>query len=142
MAETDAPSDPEERTRRYARFVVERYASVRSVDAFGKEVPTVVWLAPYAGRLLLWVAASSPLIRRIQGHAHVTVAPCDEAARLLADPATATARVMFPEEFPTVTVALRAKYGWRFSVLRAAGAVGRLLFIRPKGYVGVELTLW
>jgi PPOX class probable F420-dependent enzyme len=140
-ATTQALDDDQLRTLRYARLGVESHASLVTLDSLGRPLPEIVWIAPYAGRLLLWVPAGSGLTRRITAEHEAQVAPCNEHGRLLDDPAPVAARVVFPQEYPTVIAAMTSKYGWRFRVARLLGLVGRALLIRPRGHVGIELTL-
>lgn len=134
-------SSPEQRTLRYARFSLEQTASIFTVRPTGTVVPTPLWVAPYAGQLLTWTHSRDNLLERIHHHPNVQLAPCDGRGRLLADPVPVTGRVLLPEELPTVEVAMRAKYGWRFRGARWSAALARALLLRPGHPVGIELTL-
>lgn len=138
---TSTQTSHQDRTDRYARLIVSKYASIVTTDSTGKEVPSVVWAAPYAGRVHIWVSASSAIAARIAHSPTVEIAPCDDQGHLLADASHAHARILFPEETPTVIAAMSAKYRWRFRFVRFGAFLGRVLFIHPRGHVGIEITL-
>jgi uncharacterized protein len=127
------------RTQQYALFIVQSHASLITVNSTNREVPSVVWIAPYAGRLLVLAGANSLTVQRIRSNPRAQIAPCNEQGHLVADPIPVTARIMFPEEFPIVPAAMRKKYGWRFWLVNAVSSLVRPLPFGKR--VGIELTL-
>lgn len=133
-------ADPDLVTR-YANLASQPHASLISHASSGAQVPTVVRIAPYAGRFVAQMPITSGKIERIAHNPEVLLAPCENNGRLLSDPIPAVARLMAPEELVVVQVALTAKYGWWFRALAVAYSAGRLLRFDRARHVGVELTL-
>jgi PPOX class probable F420-dependent enzyme len=119
----------------------EPYLSLTTYRRSGVPVPTPVWAAPDGSTLVVWTGANSGKVKRLRHTPRVAVAPCDRKGRLLGDPTPATARILGPADMPRVKAAMRAKYGWQFSVSAFGTTVGRLLRIAPHGQVGIEVTL-
>ena len=119
----------------------ESFVSVTTYRRSGKPVPTPVWIAADRGTLLVWTGAESGKVKRLRHTARITIAPCDRQGRLLGDPVPAHARIMARNEMRRVNAAMIAKYGIQFRLSRFGARIGRLVGIKRRGQIGLEITL-
>lgn len=101
------------------------YMKLTTFRKSGVGVPTPVWFAQAGATLYITTTAQAGKVKRIRANPHVLIAPCDARGVASGPDREAQARVLAPEEFARATEALRAKYGFRYSLIRLFGRVAR-----------------
>lgn len=116
------------------------HLSLMTYRESGVLVPTILWLAPYSGRLVGFVGEQSSTAQRIVEGLVGQLAPCDTHGNLLSDPLAVRVRVMTAAETPVVREALYEKYRWLYRLSAIKGRLERVLRIRIDNPIGVEIT--
>jgi PPOX class probable F420-dependent enzyme len=104
------------------------YVSLTTRRRNGTPVPTPVWCAEDDGELLVWTREDSGKVKRLRNDPAVTLTPCDVRGRRQEDavPVAGVARLLEDDAgLRRVRRALTRKYGWRFRLLDAGGALVR-----------------
>jgi len=127
----------------FAVFAGHKYLNLETFKRNGDGVKTPVWfavdpandLATDAARLYAYTTGDSGKVKRIRNNAHVRIAPCDMAGKLLGDWVEARAEIVTGEEAEYGDRLLNKKYlPWKqllnfFASFRRQGRVG--FVIRP-----------
>ena len=114
------------------------YISLASYRKDGSLVETPVWVAPLAGRLVVFTLRESYKVKRVQRNPAVRVAECDVRGKLLGPWHDGSCRVVAdPEHEKRAYAALRKKYG----LMMRIGDVMSTLTGRIKRRVVLEITL-
>jgi len=101
----------------------EPYVSLTTFRKSGDAVATPVWVAADGDRLLVTTAPTSSKVKRIRHTERVELAACDMRGTIAEDavPVSATAAVRGDSEtLDAMNVALKKKYGAKFTAIRLA----------------------
>ena len=114
------------------------YISLASYRKDGSLVETPVWVAPLAGKLVVFTLKESYKVKRIQRNPAVRIAECDIRGKLLGDWRDGTCQIVQDKEHEKrAYAALRKKYG----LMMRVGDVMSTLTGRIKRRVVLEITL-
>jgi uncharacterized protein len=111
-----------------------RYLCLATFRRDGTEVATPVWAAAVDGLLYVVAGGDSGKVKRLRNSPRARLAPCDARGRIEGAWQDATARLV--GDGPTIArarAALKAKYGWQFTLLdlgaRLSGRLKRRAWI-------------
>lgn len=118
-----------------AALANEKYVSLATRKKNGHAVSTPVWIAALPdGALGFTTELASGKVKRIRNFADVTLQACNSRGALkdgtTAVPATAT--VLTDADAAPVEAAIAAKYGFMFTLINSASAIGRFVRRKPK----------
>lgn len=94
----------------------------------GVAVDTPVWAAPDGDELLVTTAGTSGKVKRLRHTARVTLTPCDARGKVAEGAPTVAATAVVRDDAETMARldrALKAKYGMKYTVLRAGQKLRR-----------------
>ncbi|AXY52379.1 F420-dependent protein [Rhodococcus ruber Chol-4] len=119
-------------TPTFADLAAAKYVLLTTFRRDGTPVPTAVWAAADADRLLVWTVTDSYKVRRLRRDPRITVAVCDVRGTPRSDAVPGTATVLDAAGTERARATIARKYGilgWltvKGSVLRRgrAGTVG------------------
>jgi PPOX class probable F420-dependent enzyme len=107
MNEADWPFDP----------ATQRYVSLASYRANGREVRTPIWLAEADGRYYLFSEGKAGKVKRIRANGRARLAACDLRGRVKSDWFEARGRIVSDvDRVERAYAALRRKYGWQMRI--------------------------
>jgi PPOX class probable F420-dependent enzyme len=117
----------------------ESYVSLATFRKTGKQVRTAVWIAPDAGRWIVYTNANSGKVKRIRNGGRARIAACDARGRITRDTwVELRARMLDdPAERDRALDAVVRKYGWQ---MRLALFASRLSG-RYADRAAIELTV-
>ena len=120
---------------RYVRFTTYRRS--------GDPVHTAVWIAPLPnGDLCFTTGGDSGKVKRLRHTARVTLQASDIKGRVREGsvPVEAVARVVTGDDYRAVASAVKAKYGWQFTMIEVSGRIGSLLRRRRTADAGIVVS--
>ncbi|MBD7956246.1 PPOX class F420-dependent oxidoreductase [Microbacterium sp. Sa4CUA7] len=94
----------------------------------GIAVGTPVWVAPDGGELLVTTGGTSGKVKRLRHTARVTLTPCDARGKVADGAPTVEATAVVrddAESMARLDRALKAKYGMKYTLLRAGQKLRR-----------------
>lgn len=83
----------------------------------GTGVPTPVWFAAAGGKLYLYSAKNAGKVKRIRATGRVEVGPCTMRGKPTGPAISGTGAVLGDERGEFVRGLLKAKYGWRVTLI-------------------------
>ena len=101
----------------------------------GTPVPTPVWVVRDGPELRVWTNPQAGKVKRIRRNGSVLLAPCTRRGKPLGRAVPGTARVLEPDELPSVVAALIDKYGLMARLTTVPNKVNALLR-RPSAPIG------
>ena len=115
------------------------YFSLETFRRSGVGVKTPVWFAVRSGCAYVFTEADAGKVKRLRNDSRIRVAPCSVSGRVTGDWIDGNAaRVDEPATVAQAYAALRAKYGWKMSLVdlgsRLAGRIGN------RAILEIELT--
>ncbi len=115
------------------------YLSLETFRRSGVGVKTPVWFAVRDACAYVFTEADAGKVKRLRSDASIRVAPCTVTGRVTGDWIDGrAARVDDPATVAVAYAALRAKYGWKMSLVdlgsRLAGRIGN------RAILEIELT--
>ncbi len=115
------------------------YFSLETFRRSGVGVKTPVWFAAHDGRAYVFSEADAGKMKRLRNDARIRVAPCTVTGRVTGEWIDGRAvRVDDPAAVEAAYAALRAKYGWKMSLVDLGSRLtGR---IDNRAILEIELT--
>ena len=111
------------------------YISLVTFRKSGKEVPTPVWAALSEGALYAFSESKAGKVKRLKNSSKARIAPCTANGKVIGEWRDVQATITSDgEEVERAYRALKAKYGWKLSLLnffsRMAGKYHKRAMIR------------
>lgn len=122
----------------------EKYVSFTTFRNNGEAKPAPVWIADAGdGTLGFTTGASSWKLKRLANNPACTLQPCNSKGKVTqgSEQVAATARLATAAETPAIQAAIKSKYGFQVTMMKAVSKVGTIFGKDPAGDAAVVITL-
>lgn len=124
----------------WSQIADSQFVSLGTYRKSGVLVSTPVWIARDGDDLVVTTERATGKVKRLRRDSRVSLRPCGRAGRVAVDAITVTATARLDADETAADVALRAKYGFQFTLILGFERLMRRLQRKPGQRVIVRIS--